>query len=270
MYKKFIRALVAIIVLLGVGFVAGVSTPNQAQRTVAYETTPGPYGSGVLGDWSGLSHGLYCFQPASSAIKSTSYTRAVKKTAPLSSAAMACEGEDVRIYGDSITFGGKSALAVEMNKLGLTLYVDAWSGRPTTPVADAVEAETSFPKDVIIASGTNDAFNPTVMAAQIQRILKHIKAVSPTTRVFWVDMQMTRFKLDITTQRNDQRNSMAINLAIYQNMPPGTVIQWTQRFMSNPNLIMTYLGTDGVHPTGHYDYWAAIVRAWFLLLGGGS
>jgi len=275
-YKKIIRALVAIVALLGVGFVAGLSQPNMAHRAVenkAYEATPGPYGSGVLGDWSNLSHGLYCFQPSGSAVKTTSYTRATKAGAVKSSVAMACSGEDIRIYGDSITFGGKSALAVELNNLGYTLFVDAWSGRPTTPAVDALVAETWLPNIVIMATGTNDIFNPTVMGAQVQRAENFIasyNAVHGTNvQLFWVDVQATRWSQTDVIQRNDQRNSMSVNLDIYQRIPNTHVIGWTARFMDNPNLLTTYL-VDGVHPktgTG-YAYWAAVLRGWLQTFGG--
>ena len=272
---KLIKSLVAIVAMLGVGFVAGTSAVTSAPEVKAptqitqsaYEATPGPYGSGVLGDWSTLSHGLYCFNPDGSL--QNYYTKAARKTQALSSASLTCSGEDVRLYGDSITFGGKSAFAAEMGAYGLTTYVDAWSGRPTTPIADAIEAETNFPPVVVVASGTNDIFNPTVMAAQINRIKNHISAVSPNTKLFWVDVQATRWGQTDVIERNDQRNSMAVNLAIYQNMPTNRVIQWSQRFMNNPSLLVNYL-VDGVHPktgTG-YAYWAAILRGWLDSLGG--
>jgi hypothetical protein len=266
---KFIKSMVAAVAILTTGFVAGAATAPEAKvpteiTQVAYEATPGPYGSGVLGDWSTLSHGLYCFNP--NGTLQNYYTKAARKTQALSSASLTCSGEDVRLYGDSIVFGGKSAFAAEMGARGLTTYVDAWSGRPTTPVADAICAETNFPPVVVVASGTNDIFNPTVMAAQINRI----KACIPsTTKLFWVDVQATRWGQTEYTERNDQRNSMAVNLAIYQNMPTNRVLQWSQRFMSNPSLLANYL-VDGVHPktgTG-YAYWAAILRSWLDLHGG--
>lgn len=268
------KRLLVIVVIFLAGFVTGANTtqdtavPAPVQiKAVAGETSPGPFGSGVLGDWSTLSHGLYCFQPNGTV---TSYTKAKKASAPASSAAMACAGEDVRLYGDSITFGGKSAFAAEMSKLGLTTYVDAWSGRPTTPVADAIDAETSFPPVVVIASGTNDIFNPTVMGAQITRIRNHIASVSPDTKLYWVDVQATRWGQTDVIERNDQRNSMAVNLQIYQRMGADHVLRWTERFMQNPALLTTYL-VDGVHlkttPTNQYPYWAAILRGWLDLLG---
>lgn len=269
---KITTGLVAIATLIGIGFVGGLGAAPSAQAPasvtqVAYETTPGPYGSGVLGDWSGLSHGLYCF-PASGGVI-TPAKMPTKAGYRLASAAFVCPGEDVRLYGDSITFGGKSAFAAEMAARGLTTYVDAWSGRPTTPVADAIVAETVFPPVVVVASGTNDIFNPTVMAAQIVRIRDHIKAVSPTTKLFWVDVQATRWGQTEYTERNDQRNSMAINMAIWNNLDKGQIVQWSQRFLANPALLGTYL-IDGVHPkTGSgYAYWAAILRGWIDTLGG--
>lgn len=267
---------VGALIFLG-GYATGVYvTKTEAPRaitSIAYETTPGPFGSGVLGDWSGLSHGLYCFQPPGSTLKSTSYTRATKATNKLSSAAMACPGEDVRIYGDSITFGGKSALAAELNNLGYTLFVDAWSGRSTTPAVDALVAETVLPNDVIMAVGTNDMFNPVVMGAQVQRAENFIAAYNAehgtSVRLWWVDVQATRWGQTDVIERNDQRNSMAINMAIYKRIPVNNIIAWNQRFMDNPALLTTYL-VDGVHPkTGSgYAYWAAVLRGWLQTFGG--
>lgn len=262
--------------IFGFGYIVGLAQPsnnhphNTNAQNVAYETTPGPYGSGVLGEWSGLSHGLYCFQPSGSV---TAYTRATKAGNKLSSAAMACPGEDVRIYGDSITFGGKSALADELNALGKTVFVDAWSGRPTTPAVDALVAETSLPADVIMATGTNDIFNPTVMGAQVQRAENFIASYNANhgtnVRLWWVDVQATRWGQTDVVERNDQRNSMAINLEIYKRIPTNNVISWSSRFMMNPNLLTTYL-VDGVHPkTGSgYAYWAAVIRGWLVSFGG--
>jgi len=276
MLRKIINLFVALCAVLGVGYVAGLAQPDSAQKAVqhvAYETSPGPYGSGSLGDWSGLSHGLYCFQPSTSTVKSTSYTRATKAGAVNSSVAMACSGEDVRIYGDSITFGGKSALAVEFNKLGKTVFVDAWSGRPTTPAVDALVRETSLPNDVIMAVGTNDMFNPSVFGAQVQRAENFIASYNAShgtsVRLWWVDVQATRWKQSMTVQRNDQRNSMAINMAIYKRIPTNHIVAWNQRFLDNPNLLTTYL-VDGVHPKpgSGYAYWAAIIRSWVCTYGG--
>lgn len=276
-FTKPLGVLAVLAAVLGVGFIGGLSSAPTAKAPAeitqaAYETTPGPYGSGVLGDWSNLSHGLYCFNP--NGTLQNAYTKAAKVTQALSSASLTCSGEDVRLYGDSITFGGKSAFAAEMGARGLTTYVDAWSGRPTTPVADAIVAETNFPPVVIVASGTNDIFNPTVMAAQINRIKNHIAAVSPTTKLFWVDVQATRWGQTEYTERNDQRNSMAVNMAIWNNLDKGQIIQWSQRFLANPALLGTYL-VDGVHPkstvistTTGYQYWAAILRGWLDSLGG--
>lgn len=270
MFNKFVKLLVAFAAILGVGYVAGMATPQQAAKTVAYETTPGPFGSGVLGDWSGLSHGLYCFQANGTV---TAYTRATKTTNKVSSAAMACAGEDVRIYGDSITFGGKSALAEELNARGLTLFVDAWSGRPTAPAVDALVAETVLPHDVIMATGTNDIFSPTAMAAQVQRAENFVAAYNAEhgtdVRLWWIDVQATRWGQTDVIERNDQRNSMAVNMAIYKRIQIDHIIAWNQRFMDNPALLTTYL-VDGVHPktgTG-YAYWAAVIRGWLQTFGG--
>ena len=269
--QNFVRKSVFVTLLLAVGFIAGAVSPTEYEN-VAYETTPGPYGSGVLGDWSGLSHGLYCFQPGTTPAD-TAYTRASKAGNPASSAAMACQGEDVRIYGDSITFGGKSALAAEFNALGYTLFVDAWSGRPTTSAVDALVAETSLPLRVIMATGTNDIFNPTVMGAQVQRAENFIASYNAShgtnVELFWVDVQATRWGQTDVIERNDQRNSMAVNLEIYKRIPIEHIVSWSSRFMMNPALLGTYL-VDGVHPKpgAGYAYWAAVIRGWMQSFGG--
>jgi hypothetical protein len=273
MFTKAIRYVMAMIAILGVGYVAGVQTPTETPQVTptAYETTPGPTGSGVLGDWSAQSHGLYCFQPGST--PDTAYTRATKAGNPVSSASMACQGEDARIYGDSITFGGKSALAAEFNALGYTLYVDAWSGRPTTPAVDALVAETVLPQWVIMAVGTNDIFNSSVMGAQVQRAENFIAAYNAehgtNVQLFWVDVQCTRWKQSDVIQRNDQRNSMAVNLAIYKRIPIDHVVSIAGRFADNPSLLGTYL-LDGTHykAGAGYAYWAAFIRGWLQSFGG--
>lgn len=269
---RYIKKLIVFVVAIIIGVIIGAAAAPAPLQNVAYETTPGPYGSGVLGDWSGLSHGLYCFQPGLTPAD-TAYTRATKTGNAASSSLMACQGEDIRIYGDSITFGGKSALAAELNKLGYTLYVDAWSGRPTSHAVDALVAETVLPNDVIMAVGTNDIFNPSVMGTQVQRaenfIAQYNVSHGTNVRLWWVDVQATRWGQTDVVERNDQRNSMAVNLDIYQRIPSNNVIGWTGRFMDNPNLLTTYL-VDGVHPkTGAgYAYWAAIIRGWLQTFGG--
>jgi hypothetical protein len=276
--RAFGKWITAVIILMGIAFLAGMMQPNNASRTVetiqnnAYETTPGPYGSGVLGDWTVLSHGLYCFQPGTTPAD-TAYTKAPAKTSPASSAYMACEGEDIRVYGDSITFGGKSALAAELNKLGKTVFIDAWSGRPTGPAVDALVAETVLPPDVVMAVGSNDIFNPKAFGAQVQRAENFIAGYNAThgtdVQLWWVSVQVTRWNQTDVIERNDQRNSMSVNMDIYQRIPAEHVIDWAGRFMDNPSLLDYYL-LDGTHPdpavlssgsTG-YQYWAAVIRGW--------
>lgn len=283
--NKFIKASIATVMLLGVGFVGGFSSAPVAKAPteitqVAQESSPGPTGSGVLGDWTPLSHGVYCFQPPASKTKSTSWPNQKSK---VFSATVACAGEDVRVYGDSILNGGRNDLALNLFDYNKTVLVDAWSGRPTTPVADAIDAETWLPKTVVVLSGTNDIFNASVMGAQIRRIQNRIAYINAhrtdgvVSELYWGDVQATRWGQTDVIERNDQRNSMAVNLAIYQNVPVDHIIQWTQRFMTNPSLIVGYL-VDGVHPKQlplnslgrpiGYDYWAGIVTGWLHSLGG--
>lgn len=276
-FFKNVRNVIAMALIAGMAFLVGAIATHPATatvnvQTVAGELTPVPYGSGALGDWSTLSHGVYCFTNGvlTNSVSAKTTTPAWFKYAKNMSTNVAstwCPGEDVRLYGDSITFGGKSAFASALNDK--TVMVDAWSGRPTTPIGDAIMAETSFPPVVVIASGTNDVFNPSVMAAQVVRIRNHIKSVSPNTKLFWVDVQITRWGQTDVIERNDQRNGEAINYVLWNNLDKTQIIQWSGRFLQQPGLLTTYL-SDGVHPkpgTG-YAYWAATLKGWLTTLGG--
>jgi lysophospholipase L1-like esterase len=277
--KKFIKSMIALVAVAAVGFAWGLSSTPEVKlpAQVAYETSPGPYGSGELGDWQSWSHGTQCFK-ASGGIVVTIRDYDLN----------GCS-EQVLIMGDSITAGGRYALADRFAEKGKSVYINYWSGRPTAPAVDWLVAQDSLPDVVIMATGTNDIFNPTVMAAQIKRAQAFVNSLNATrtdgvtTQLFWVDVQATRWPATEYTERNDQRNSMAVNLAIYQNMPVNHVIQWTQRFMSNPGLLTTYLA-DGVHPktsplyvrpdgvtenySTSYNYWAASIVNWTDTLGG--
>lgn len=278
-FFKNVRNVIAVVLIAGMAFVAGAIATHSTTvnvQTVAGELTPGPYGSGALGDWTTLSHGVYCFTNGvlTNYVVAPTGTAAQKQYAKVLSgkaSAAFCPGEDVRLYGDSITFGGKSAFAAALNTK--TVLVDAWSGRPTAPVADAIDAETVLPEDVIVASGTNDTFNPSVMAASVTRIKNRVAALNAangtSTKLFWVDVQITRWSQTDQIERNDQRNGEAINYVLWNNLNKNQIIQWSGRFLQSPGLLTTYLA-DGVHPKpgAGYAYWAATLKGWLTTLGG--
>lgn len=161
---------------------------------------------------------------------------------------------DVGLIGDSITTGSWTALRDALDLKGKTLAVNYWSGRPTTPAVDFALSLTTPPPVLIMATGTNDIFDPTVMAAQVARLRAGMPA---TTQIYWVDVQAAR----AATATADQRNSGWINVQIREGCTaPCKVIPWSVWFASNPSRIGLYL-SDGVHPKAGSGsaFWAAVL-----------
>lgn len=188
------------------------------------------YGSGELGDWTTMSHGTI------GDVTTTDGT-------PVA---------DVIVVGDSITARCWPYLRDLVEDNGHTLAVNYWSGRPTTPAVDWALSLSVKPGLLVMATGTNDIFNPPVMRAQALRTLA---GVTEDTQVMWVDVQAAR----PTTALADQRNTGWINAQIRDTGVK--VIPWSTWFASNPQRIKTYLTTDGVHPnpTTGCAFWAAVL-----------
>ncbi len=186
------------------------------------------YGSGTLGDWSANAHGY---------------------TANWATA-------DIGIIGDSITTISWSKLNTDLAAKGKTLAANYWSGRPTEPALDWLMSNTVLPPVVIVACGTNDIFNPPVMAEQVARVVR------PGTEFFWIDVQASRWNYVTSIQVADQRNSMWVNHQIWQGIPDNRVIPWSWWFASSPNRLTTYL-TDGIHPntTTGTGFWSAVIQS---------
>jgi len=193
------------------------------------------YGSGDLGDWSNYAHGTIG-NPATA---------------------------DVLLVGDSITTRCWTDLRDSLAAKGKTLAVNYWSGRPTTPAVDWLTTQLVVPPLVVMATGTNDIFNPPVMTAQIQRTKDYL--ITPE-RLLWVDVQAARTSQTAAVQLADQRNSGWVNNQIREQLTKSQIIPWSTWFASSPNRIPLYL-QDGVHPwatsgTGHGDgcaFWAAVL-----------
>lgn len=137
------------------------------------------YGSGTLAPWQTLAHGM------TGDWLDTPY-----------------DGDptaDVGIIGDSIVTGGWTTLRDNLALKGKTLAVNYYSGRPTAPAVDFALSLTTPPPILIMATGTNDIFDPTVMAAQIARLRAGMPA---TTQIYWVDVQAARSATATADQRN--------------------------------------------------------------------
>lgn len=187
------------------------------------------YGSGELGDWTTMSHGL------------------VGDVTEADGTPVA----DVEIAGDSITARCWPNLRTLVENAGHTFAVNYWSGRPTTPAVDWALSLTTKPRVMVMATGTNDIMDPPVMAGQVTRLLT---GMPDDTQVLWVDVQASR----AATAVADQRNSGWINSQIRDS--GARVIPWSTWFASSPSRITNYL-TDGVHPntTTGCAFWAAVL-----------
>jgi hypothetical protein len=209
-----------------VALFVGTSVPAEAD-----------FGSGTLGNWQALTHGIV-----------GNWSTA-----------------DVGIIGDSITTRCYRPLWTSVTKQGKTLAVNYWSGRPTAPTVDWLLSQPTLPRVLIVASGSNDIFDPRPVGAQVARL----KAGLPRgTTLLWVDVQVSRTRYSSAVQVADQRNSMWVDNQLRENLPKAQIVPWSWWFASNPNRLAYYL-QDGVHPwaaagTGHGDgcaFWASVIMA---------
>lgn len=189
------------------------------------------YGSGALGSYSTLTHGV-----------SGNFATA-----------------NVGLVGDSITTRGYGQLAALLTPLGKTLATDYWSGRPTTPAVTSTIARPVLPKILVMATGTNDIFNPMVMAAQIARM--QAAPLPGVEHLIWVDVQCCRTAQTAKVQLADQRNTQLVNTQIHDAFDVTHIVDWNRWLMyRGPAFLTTYL-QDGVHPwiSKGTQFWASIL-----------
>ncbi|GAB2564157.1 hypothetical protein GCM10027269_18090 [Kribbella endophytica] len=191
----------------------------------------GGYGSGDIGDWQGQGKAI-----ATPELINTTLQR-----------------DGLFMFGDSISVqDGKSLATLIATRLNVPLAVHNWSGRPTTPAVDALEAwKTTYglPSRILMATGTNDIFTPPVFVAQVDRTMA---LVGPSRKVFWVNVHASRNELDAATRVADQRNSGWINLQLAEAQLRHSnlrVVHWAEFLASKISRLTAYLKTDGVHTT---------------------
>src|SRR6266536_2078007 len=152
------------------------------------------FGSGTLGNWQALSQAI------------------------------------VGIIGDSITTRCYRSLGTLVAKQGKTLAVNYWSGRPTTPTVDWLLSQPKLPKVLLVASGSNDIFDPRPFGAQVARL----KAGLPYgTTLLWVDVQVSRTRYSSAVQLTDPRNSLWVDNQLRENLPKSQIVPWS--WWSYPN-----------------------------------
>ncbi|MBM7788071.1 SGNH/GDSL hydrolase family protein [Tenggerimyces flavus] len=190
------------------------------------------YGSGPIGDWSNSSR----------AISTITQIRPV------------LNGDGLYMFGDSIAYQDGRALAERLlDQTGDVIAVHNWSGRPTAPAVDALAswAQTyGMPNRILMATGSNDIFNPPVFAAQIDRTMT---IVGPSRIVLWVNVQVARTSKPAAVQLADQRNSGWINLQLadaQKRHPNLRIVRWAEFLAARPTrLLPTNYIRDGVHTT---------------------
>ncbi|MFD7154187.1 hypothetical protein ACFV9C_06305 [Kribbella sp. NPDC059898] len=187
------------------------------------------YGSGELGDWTILSRSI-------STAATVTYVR---------------DHDGVCMFGDSIAVQDGKALASKLLSRGISLAVHNWSGRPTMPAVDALEnwaLKYGLPRRILMATGTNDIFNPPVFAAQVDRTMR---IVGSNRKVVWVNTQISRTAKSAAIQVADQRNSAWINSQLHdaeKKYPNLDLVRWAEYLAAKPSRL-TQLLREGVHTT---------------------
>ncbi|WP_238173407.1 hypothetical protein [Kribbella speibonae] len=209
---------------------ASAKSIESTEFAVTTSSSTGPYGSGVLGSWAGA-------QRAISTPTQIQHTKAAN---------------GVFMFGDSISVQDGKALAIRLqNRDGSPLAVHNWSSRPTSGAVDALQQWAStygLPRRILMASGSNDIFDPPKFAAQVARA---ISIVGPNRTLYWVNIQVVRKSVTSTVQLADQRNSSWLNMQLYDQQEKYAnlrIIRWAEWLWVKPYRLTNYL-RDGVHPT---------------------
>jgi hypothetical protein len=156
------------------------------------------------------------------------------------------------MFGDSISVQDGKSLAIRLQgRDGSPLAVNNWSSRPTSGAVDALQQWAStygLPRRILMASGSNDIFDPPKFAAQVARA---VSIVGQNRILYWVNLQVVRKSVTSTVQLADQRNGSWLNMQLYdqqEKYPNLRIIRWAEWLWVKPYRLTHYL-RDGVHPT---------------------
>ncbi|GAA3140741.1 hypothetical protein GCM10010530_70900 [Kribbella aluminosa] len=209
---------------------AATSSAEATEFAAATSASSGPYGSGVAGSW-------------------TNATRAISTAAQFQKTR---ETNGGFMFGDSIGVQDGKALAARLlSRSGTQLAVNNWSSRPSSGAVDALQRAASaygLPRRVLLASGSNDIFDPPKFAAQVARA---VSIVGQNRTLFWVNLQVVRKAVSAPVQLADQRNSSWLNMQLYdaqEKYPNLRIIRWAEWLWVKPYRLANYL-RDGVHPS---------------------
>ncbi|MGW6279278.1 hypothetical protein [Kribbella sp. NPDC055071] len=190
----------------------------------------GRYGSGTLAPWEDLNR----------RISSEDQIREV----------LAFNG--LFMFGDSLSVQDSAALERMLAaRTGDSIAEHNWSGQPTSAAVDALanwSQDYGLPDRILMATGTNDIFDPPAFAAQVERAMA---IAGPNRTVYWVNVEVSRFKRPAGTQAADRTNSAWINQQLesaamrHSNL---RIVHWSEFLNTQPAGYQKYL-RDGVHTT---------------------
>ncbi len=237
-----IEPVVAIVVTLAVLTVIGglmvllePRSPDAAGPTAGISAPPGPttvapgrYGSGTLGPWQNL----------------------LRRITPEDQIRDVLTFNGIFMFGDSIAVQDSSALEdLLAARTGDSIAVHNWSGQPTSAAVDALAGwsrDYGLPSRIVMAVGTNDIFDPPAFGAQVERAMA---LAGPKRTVYWVNVEVSRFRQSEDVQAADRANSAWINQQLEEaarRHPNLRIIHWAEYLNSQPAGLDKYL-RDGVH-----------------------
>jgi len=205
-----------------------LSTMSGSSRPATAASSTGTYGSGVLGTW-------------------TNGTRAISTGTQVK---RVVDTNGVVMFGDGIAVQDGKALAIRLlGRDSSQMAVHNWTGRPTSGAVDALlqwASSYGLPKRILMASGSNDIFDPPKFAAQVDRAMT---IAGRNRTVYWINVQVARTAAVATMRIADQRNSSWVNLQLsdaQKNYPNLRIIHWSEYLWAKPNRLGTYL-RDGMN-----------------------
>ncbi|WP_329482567.1 hypothetical protein OG555_10185 [Kribbella sp. NBC_01484] len=207
---------------------AGPDTGLLAAPPGPTTVPPGRYGSGTLGPWQNL----------------------LRRITPDDQIRDVLTFNGIFMFGDSIAV--QDGLALEQllaTRTGDSIAVHDWSGQPTSAAVDALAGwarDYGLPSRIVMAVGTNDIFDPPAFGAQVERTMA---IAGPKRTVYWVNVEVSRFRQSADVQAADRANSAWINQQLEEaaaRHPNLKIIHWSEFLNSQPAGLGKYL-RDGVH-----------------------
>lgn len=159
-------------------------------------------------------------------------------------------GRRVLVVGDSITVFTQATLERRLAAAGWSVCLDARRSETTAGALDNYAATGAFPAyvDVVVmATGTNDALDPTGFVAQVTRA----RAYATGRPLLWFTTWMRPTGLPAATAARYLAGSHRINAVIWKQVDRarrGSVVDWHATIDAGRSRAAAFL-RDGVHTT---------------------